>query len=149
VFSLDSQTAYVTLQENNALALVDLGNNTITAILLLGLKDRSLEGNTIDSSDEIDFINYANWPIKGMYIPDAIASYEIAGVTYLITANEGDAREYDMFEEESKIGDNSYVLDPTIFPNADLLKLESNIGKLLTTTSTGGTDGDGMARLVH
>ena len=148
-FSLDSQTAYVTLQENNALALVDLGNNTITAILPLGLKDHSLEGNTIDTSDEIDFINHANWPIKGMYMPDAIASYEIAGVTYLITANEGDAREYDTFEEESKIGDDSYVLDPAIFPNADLLKLESNIGELLTTTSTGDTDGDGDFDEIH
>jgi hypothetical protein len=148
-FSSDSQTAFVTLQENNAVAVVDLATNTITAILALGLKDHSLIGNTIDASDEIDFINHANWPIKGMYMPDAIASYEVAGVTYLITANEGDAREYDTFDEESKIGDASYVLDPTIFPNADLLKLEANLGELLTTTANGDTDGDGDFDEIH
>ncbi len=148
-FSSDSQTAYVTLQENNAVAVIDIATNTITAILPLGLKDYSLDGNTIDTSDETDFINHANWPIKGMYMPDAIASYDIGGITYLVTANEGDAREYDAYEEETKISDNSYILDPTVFPNADLLKLETNLGELLATTANGDIDNDGDFDEIH
>lgn len=148
-FSGDSQTAYVTLQENNAVAVIDIAAHTITAILPLGLKDYSLDGNTIDTSDETDFINHANWPIKGMYMPDAIASYTVGGVTYLVTANEGDAREYDTYEEETKIGDESYVLDPTVFPNAELLKLETNLGELLATTASGDIDNDGDFDEIH
>lgn len=148
-FSSNSETAYVTLQENNAVAVVDLTNNTIPVIVPLGLKDYSLSGNTIDTSDETDFINHANWPIKGMYMPDAIASYQVNGTTYLITANEGDAREYDTFEEESKIGKNSFVLDPTVFPNADFLKLESNLGELKATLVNGDIDNDGDFDEIH
>lgn len=148
-FSSNSETAYVTLQENNAVAVVDLLTNTIASILPLGLKDHNLAGNTIDTSDETNFINHANWPVKGMYMPDAIASYEVAGTTYLVTANEGDAREYDTFEEESKIGNSAYVLDPTVFPNAALLKLENNLGELLATTVNGDIDNDGDFDEIH
>ncbi|WP_458626337.1 choice-of-anchor I family protein [Winogradskyella sp. PC D3.3] len=146
-FSNDSQTAYVTLQENNAVGVIDLSTNTITSILPLGLKDHSLTGNTLDTSDKTDFIFLSNWPVKGMYMPDALASYEIAGTTYLVTANEGDAREYDTFEEEIKVGDLN--LDPTIFPNADALQLESNLGRLTATNANGDIDNDGDFDEIH
>jgi len=35
-----------------------------------------------------------NYPIYGLYQPDAIAVYEVNGITYLLTANEGDGRTY-------------------------------------------------------
>ena len=148
-FSNDSQTAYVALQENNAIAVVDLVTNTIAEIFPLGLKDHSLPGNTLDVSDETDFIFFGNWPIKGMFMPDAIASYEVDGITYLVTANEGDAREYDTFEEEVKISDSGVVLDPTVFPNQAQLALETNLGELTITNATGDTDGDGDLDEIH
>jgi hypothetical protein len=143
----DSQTAWVTLQENNAVGVIDLTTNTITAIVPLGLKDHSLVGNTLDASDATDFIFQANWPVKGMYMPDAIASYNLGGTTYLVTANEGDAREYDTFDEEVRL--NGLPLDPTIFPNSDLLKLNSNLGRLTVTNATGDTDDDGDFDEIH
>ncbi|SDI44405.1 choice-of-anchor I family protein [Winogradskyella thalassocola] len=146
-FSSDSQTAYVTLQENNAIGVIDLTTNTITSILPLGLKDHTLAGNTLDASDDTDFIFLANWPVKGMYMPDAMASYEIGGVTYLVTANEGDAREYDTFEEEERVSDLN--LDPTVFPNAEFLKLDSNLGRLTATNASGDTDNDGDIDEIH
>ena len=146
-FANDSKTAWVTLQENNAVAVIDLLTNSITNIIPLGLKDHSLVGNTIDASDKTDFIFHANWPVKGMYMPDAIASYEVNGITYLVTANEGDAREYDTYEEEVKLSD--VTLDPTKFPNQDLLALESNLGRLTFTNATGDTDGDGDLDEIH
>ncbi|WP_179353601.1 choice-of-anchor I family protein [Winogradskyella vidalii] len=146
-FSSDSQTAYVTLQENNAIGVIDLTSNTITDILPLGLKDHSLEGNTLDASDDTDFIFLANWPVKGMYMPDAMASYEVGGVTYLVTANEGDAREYDTFEEEERVSDLN--LDPTVFPNAAFLQLDSNLGRLTVTNANGDLDNDGDFDEIH
>ncbi|GLB52263.1 hypothetical protein NBRC110019_13020 [Neptunitalea chrysea] len=142
-YSSDSQTAYVTLQENNAAAVVDLTTNSITYLVPLGYKDYTLPENTMDVSNDTDFIYMGNWNVKGMYMPDAIASYEVNGVTYLITANEGDSREYNGYEEETRIGDSDYMLDPTTFPEAELLKMDTNLGRLKTTLANGDTDGDG------
>ncbi|WP_228372735.1 choice-of-anchor I family protein [Demequina maris] len=94
-----SMTAYVTLQENNAIAVVDLHTARVTDILPLGAKDFSIEGNGIDASNKDDAITIQTWPIYGLYMPDSIASYSVDGETYLVTANEGDAREWGDYEE--------------------------------------------------
>lgn len=148
-YSDDSKKAWVSLQENNAIAEIDLSTNTITSVFPLGLKDHSLPNNTIDTSNDTDFVFHANWPIKGMFMPDAIASYTVNGTTYIVTANEGDAREYDTFEEEIKVGDSDYELDPTVFPNAAYLKLDSNLGKLAVTNQNGDIDNDGDFDEIH
>ncbi|RZJ69596.1 choice-of-anchor I family protein [Flavobacterium sp.] len=145
----DNQTAWVTLQENNAIAKINLANNTISQILPLGTKDHSLEGNSIDTSDQLESVFFANWPIKGLFMPDAMANYTVGGTTYLVTANEGDAREYDNMEEEKKVGDADYILDPTVFPNADILKKNTNLGRLAVTSVSGDTDGDGDFDEIH
>ncbi|MCU0570603.1 MAG: choice-of-anchor I family protein, partial [Oculatellaceae cyanobacterium Prado106] len=142
-FSGDGTKAYVTLQENNALAIVDIATATVTQIKSLGLKDHSLPGNGLDPSDRDGGINIRNWPMFGMYQPDAIASYTVDGQTYFVTANEGDARDYDGFEEEIRVGASGYVLDPTLFPNATSLKESANLGRLQLTNATGDLDGDG------
>jgi DNA-binding beta-propeller fold protein YncE len=91
--SADSTTAWVALQENNALAKVDIASATITEILPLGYKDHGVEGQGLDASDSNNAIDIKPWPgILGMYHPDAIASFSSNGETYILTANEGDAR---------------------------------------------------------
>ncbi len=91
--SANSKTAWVTLQENNALAKVDVASATVTDILPLGEIDRSVEGFGIDASDDDEVINIKTWPgVVGQYQPDAIHAYQLAGKTLLVTANEGDAR---------------------------------------------------------
>ena len=137
--SPDGSTAYATCQENNAVAVVDIATATVTSILPLGVKDHSVPGNGLDAENDTDQIRIANYPIFGMYMPDAIASYEVGGTTYLVTANEGDAREYDTFEEEEDLED--LLLDETAFPDADLL--QSTIGPLTVTNVNGDVDGDG------
>ena len=84
--------AYVALQENNAIAVVDLTNKAIEKIVGLGFKDHSIPGNEMDASQK-DGVNIKNWPVLGAYMPDSSASYTINGVDYLVTANEGDSRE--------------------------------------------------------
>ncbi|MDO6441369.1 choice-of-anchor I family protein [Marinobacter sp. 2_MG-2023] len=89
----DSATAWAALQENNALAKVDIATATVTEILPLGYKDHGLEGQGLDASDEKSDIDIKPWPgLLGMYHPDAITSYSAGGETYILTANEGDAR---------------------------------------------------------
>jgi hypothetical protein len=139
--SADSKKAYVTLQENNALAIVDLVTKQVTSIAPLGYKDHSLPENALDASDQSGDVFLVNWKVKGMYMPDAIAYFEVAGTPYVITANEGDAREYTGITDEVTVG--SLNLDPTAFPNAAALKLNSALGRLAVTNKLGDTDGDG------
>lgn len=148
VVSPDSATAYVTLQENNAIAVVDIASATVTRILPLGYKDHSLPGNELDASNEDDGISIASWPVLGMYQPDAIASYTTAdGSMYLVTANEGDARDYDGFSEEARVKD--LELDAATFSNAAALQADDMLGRLKTTTASGDIDGDGDHDVIY
>ena len=97
-------------------------------------------GNGLDASDRDAKINIRQWPVKGLYLPDAIASYRVGRKTFLITANEGDAREYDAFEEAVRIGDDEVILNPAEFPNGQMLKNDANLGRLNITTAMGNSD---------
>lgn len=155
--SEDGRTAYVTLQENNAVAVVDIDRAQVTAIRALGWKDHSLAGMGMDASDEdggVDTnsgtpaIDIAPRPVKGLYLPDAIASYRVNGQTYLITANEGDARaDWPGFNEETRVRAHCTAgLDPAVFPDAARLILDSNLGRLrITSAPNGGSDGKNSA----
>lgn len=83
--------AYVTLQEANAIGILDLNTNSFEKVVGLGTKDFSLPGNSIDTRDN-SIINFTSPNVKGLYMPDGIAAYEVGGATYLVTANEGDFR---------------------------------------------------------
>lgn len=85
------------------MAIVDVPTATVQDILPLGLKDHSLPGNALDPSDRdgpgnTAAIRISNWPVFGLYQPDAIASFNVGGLEYLVTANEGDSRSSDDFE---------------------------------------------------
>jgi len=145
--SADSKTAWVTLQENNGIAKIDIASKTISNIFPLGFKDYNLAGNEIDQSDinldsKTPYIA-AKWKVKGVYMPDAIAVLETNGIPYLFTANEGDAREYAGFSEVLRIKNKDVKLDATAFPNAVDLKKDEQLGRLNITTTLGDIDGDG------
>jgi hypothetical protein len=86
-----NEVAYVTLQENNGLAIVDLSDNSVK-VIGLGFKDWS--EFQIDGMEDgtVSFGQYGD--LYGMYMPDTIASYQWKDANFLLTANEGDAREY-------------------------------------------------------
>lgn len=92
--SPDSKTAYVMLQENNAIALADIARAGVTDVVGLGFKKHAHGKNALDASDRDDAINIQAWPVRGMYRPDAIAAFQRGKATFLVTANEGDARDY-------------------------------------------------------
>lgn len=154
----DSKTAFVTLQENNAIAIVDLASAKVTSIKSLGTKDHSLPGMGLDASDKDGGVNtnsgtpakkIANYPVKGMYQPDGIAAYEVGGQTYFITANEGEARaDWPGYTDETRVRQHcANGLDPAVFSDATNLILDSNLGRLRITATPfgGGTTGKNAA----
>lgn len=137
----DSKTAYITLQENNGIAKLDIASKTIQSIMPLGFMDYSRPGFEADFSDRDNQVAFNSWPVRGLYLPDAIASMQFEGETYLFTANEGDAREYTAYTEAKRV--STLPLDPTRFPNAATLKTDAQLGRLNVTTSLGDVDFDG------
>ncbi|MFN6275232.1 MAG: choice-of-anchor I family protein [Microcystis sp.] len=131
----DGTTAWVSLQENNAIAIVNIVNAQVTSILPLGAKNFNAPGNGLDPSDQDGVVfggatnspavRINNWPVFGLYQPDTIATVTIAGQTYLISANEGDTR-----NEARRVSNQNLILDPDVFPNAATLKLTQNLGRL-------------------
>lgn len=144
--SPDGSKAFVTLQENNAVAVLDLATNQFTELQPLGLKDFSgLVGDWSDRDGPSagTALNLQSRPVYGMYLPDGIATYSAGGQTYYVTANEGDARDYTGFTEEIRAGAAGYVLAPTAFPNAAVLKNNAVLGRLTVSRVDGDTNGDG------
>ncbi|AZA48886.1 T9SS C-terminal target domain-containing protein [Chryseobacterium carnipullorum] len=140
--SADSQKAWVTLQENNAIAEVNLAAKTITGIWGLGKKDMSLPGNGFDASDNNGEILIANWPVKTYYTPDAVQNFKVGNTHYIVTANEGDEKDLSGFSERTTVGANAYTLDPVLFPQASVLKASHNLGRFRVSSATGNTDAD-------
>ncbi|MBV7531173.1 choice-of-anchor I family protein [Chitinophaga sp. sic0106] len=143
----DSKTAWVTLQENNVIATIDIAAKTIKAIKPLGLKDYNVDANAVDVSDKDNVTDFKKWNVKSMYQPDGIAVLHKNGVPYLFTANEGDVREYDGFEEAKRV--SALKLNPAAFPDAATLQGQTMLGRLNVTTTLGDTDGDGLYEQLY
>ena len=112
----DGKTAFVSLQENNAIAKINVETGKVISVKSLGFKDHSLPGNGLDAARN-DKIEIESLPILGVYMPDSIDVIEKDGMTYLLTANEGDATEWEEFvnvKDFKKIKD-SIQLDPSLF----------------------------------
>lgn len=163
--SADSKTAMVTLQENNAVAVVDLVNAKITKIIALGFKDYGSKykiapsdryaGNSAaeygNPKTSAPFKNYAN--LFGVYLPDGIATYTVNGKTYFLTANEGDDRSDFLTgasADTARFKDIIANLDSKAFPAEILnaIKSDHELGRLTLLTkhargNYGDIDGDG------
>lgn len=104
------EKAYATLQEANAIAVVDIATAEVTEILPLGFKDHGQAGNGLDASDrdpkDGPTVNIAEYPgLKGAYMPDTISTFSSGGTDYLVTANEGDSREWGDFADGARVKD--------------------------------------------
>lgn len=150
----DSKTAWVTLQENNAIAELDVRDATITAVWPLGFKDHRLDGNALDPTDRDGVgnagrIEIVNRPVYGMYLPDGIASFSSHGETFLVTANEGDSRaDWPPFNEEARISDLTLapgVVDPPQLLTDDL----TAFGRLTVTRTLGDANNDGTYEALY
>ncbi len=133
--SIDSKTAWVSLQENNAIAKLDLETMKVSDVFALGYKDHGKEGHGLDVSDKDGKINIKTWTnVRGMYMPDAIAHFMVDGKSYLVSANEGDARDYKGFAEEARVIELSQL---SAIKGADDKK---NLGRLTVTNTPPNND---------
>ena len=164
--SKDNKYAYVSIQENNALAIVNLEDNSLE-LKGLGFKDWS--NLQIDASDKDGGVNFKSYPgLYGMYQPDTISSFSWKGANFIVSANEGDAREYffdttdeadciakgglDFDEDDGCLAyiDESRVEDLTLAANFDYLNNDDNdIGRLKVTTVKGDNNNDGQYESLY
>lgn len=145
----DGHKAYVVLQEANGIAVLDLRRQAFERIFSLGMKDFSLPGNEIDPSDRDGVVALRSVPVFGLYQPDSLATYRHEDRTYLVMANEGDAREDEADERRGGAGSGEaeYVSDSSELARLTLSSVDSAKGGPLvkfgahsmTIRSTDGT----------
>ncbi|TDQ41983.1 choice-of-anchor I family protein [Aureibacillus halotolerans] len=160
VVSEDDTKAYVALQENNAIATLDLTTASFTSVKSLGFKDHSIAGNGMDVNDEDGKINIQTVPVLGQYMPDGISLLERNGKSYILTPNEGDAQDYEGFSEEVRVADiaDQYALNAEHFEGYTQEELDAlvedglfdddQLGRLKTTTSAPKNE-DGKYEAVY
>ncbi|GAJ74155.1 alkaline phosphatase [Vibrio sp. JCM 18904] len=118
----DNGKIYVALQENNAMAIVNPESKSVEKIV--GLGEKSWSGAKLDASNKDKIIgNLKSYPqLVGLFMPDTIDSYSVNGSTYIVSANEGDGREYGfkttqelcdkagfMWDEDDYLGTDEYT----------------------------------------
>lgn len=144
---------YVTLQENNAIGVFDLTSQKWEKIHKLGTITQTLDGSDVDDPDGAGpLLRSANIDdvVKGLPMPDTIASYTIAGTNYLVTANEGDARHEDRADTVSSrdltrwsASGMTSLLDPSLAsdPTRDNA---TGFGRLNISRLDGDNNNDGL-----
>jgi hypothetical protein len=126
--------AYVTLQENNAIATIDYKAGKTIAVNSLGYKDHSLPGNELDAARN-DKIEIESLPILGSYMPDSVEYVNIGGNDYLITANEGDATEWEEFENVADLKNikGNIELNANLFKGMGEEEVQAAFNRMINT----------------
>jgi hypothetical protein len=155
--------AWVSIQEANAIAVLDVEEAEFVFVRSLGFKNNALVENAFDATDTGATPNIEPHPsVFGMYQPDAISAFTVkvrvprrwpddwdwfgngfrkskyVTRTLIATANEGDARDWDFFAEESRV--SALKLAPDVFPAG--ASANSQLGRLNVTKTLGNTDAD-------
>ena len=87
----DNDTAYITCQEANAIAVLDIARGEFTGVYSVGFEVYSKVPIDLGNNDKT-YAPHTYDDLKGIRMPDAVSLYRVNGTTYLITANEGDSR---------------------------------------------------------
>jgi len=143
--SSDSKTAYVTLQENNAIAILNLENNEVK-VRGLGLKDWSQYALDYTDKDEVPLFSKVD-NVFGLYQPDSIAAYEWNGATFVVTANEGDSRDWNAYSEEVRVKDLTLSTEMDVI--YDQHGGKNGLGRLKVTNAVGDADENGEYEALY
>lgn len=149
----DSKTAWVSLQEANAIGIIDLDAMSIE-IKALGLKDWGQY--LIDYTNEDEVASFRKLPnVYGLYQPDSIASYQWNGATFIVSANEGDSRDWDAYSEDIRAAD---IIDPDELNKTFSTELQAlydatggddGLGRLKVTAALVDPDNDGVVEKLY
>ncbi|ELJ8818769.1 choice-of-anchor I family protein [Vibrio parahaemolyticus] len=107
----DNGKIYVALQENNAMAIIDPQSQSVEKIVALG--EKSWSNSKLDASNKDKIIgNLKSYPqLVGLYMPDTLDSYSVNGQTYIVSANEGDGREYGFKTTQAECDQAGFMWD--------------------------------------
>ena len=151
--SADSKKAWVSLQEANAIGILDLTDMTIE-VKALGLKDWSQYSMDYTNEDEVP--SFRKLPgVYGLYQPDTIASYQWNGATFIVSANEGDSRDWDAYSEDIRVAD---IIDPDELNKTFSTELQAlydatggddGLGRLKVTAALVDPDNDGVVEKLY
>ncbi|MFA0658790.1 choice-of-anchor I family protein [Vibrio splendidus] len=123
----DNGKLYVALQENNALAAIDVASAQVDAIL--GLGGKPWDSAKLDASNKDKNIgnlqSYAM--LEGLYMPDSITSYSVDGNTYIVTANEGDGREYGIKTTQEMCDEKGFEWDGDDYKGTENYTTEKDV----------------------
>ncbi len=157
--TVQGDTAFAVCQENNAIALIRISTASLIGVRGLGLKNYNLSGFGLDASDRdgsggTAAINIAPRPVFGIYQPDGIASYVVGGQTFIVTANEGDARDgyTGTSEPDIRAGAASIRLDPAVFGDTSRttgIRRDSLLGRLGISIALPDTTPTGLFRSLR
>ena len=133
----DNDTAYITCQEANAIAVLDIAKGEFTGVWSVGFEDYSQVPVDLGNNDKT-YAPHTYDDLKGIRMPDAVSLYQVNGTTYLITANEGDSRtwpvdtETDVNEIKSKKSPNGKTFEKKVtwFDASQYDGLESGVDYL-------------------
>jgi hypothetical protein len=149
----DSKKAWVSLQESNAIGIIDLADMTIE-VKALGLKDWGQ--HLIDFTNKDEVASFRRLPnVYGMYQPDSIASYQWNGATFIVSANEGDSRDWDAYSEDIRAAD---IIDPDELSKTFSSELQAlydatggddGLGRLKVTAAMVDPDNDGVVEALY
>ncbi|MEN3323497.1 esterase-like activity of phytase family protein [Mariniflexile soesokkakense] len=141
----------IALLPNNEIAIL---NDNDFGLAGAGITDASVLGIIsfandygFDASDKDNAVNITQHPTLGMFMPDAITSYKVGGLNYIVTANEGDSRDYGGYSEETRV--KNLTLNSAYYPNAAALQADADLGRLKTTLADGDYNNDGTFEQIY
>lgn len=156
--SADSRIAWITLPENNAVAILDIRRGKFVTIQPFGSKDYSVEGNGLDPTDVPNRqVQIQTWPIRGMYMPKQVAIAWPFGFPVLVYPDRGVRRNFDAFGDEVRLSElpltNGFVskldLDPLVFPPEDLTTAALRRLRLKISWVDGDSNSDGRLEQLY
>lgn len=149
--TVSGDTAYVSIQEANAVAVVDVRRAKLDDLWPLAETDWSTDGvldvSNEDGADGNGVIKLKSWPVRGVPMPDGVGHYRSRGRDLVVTANEGDSREWGDFVDSERVKD--LTLCNTAFGDAASLQEDANVGRLNVITDRGFNSADNCYESLH
>jgi Choice-of-anchor I domain len=157
--SPDSRIAWITLPENNAVAVLDVRDGKFLTIRSFGYKDYGVEGNGLDPTDnDGPPPNIQTWRIRGMYMPKQVAIAAPVGFPVFVYPDRGVRRNLAVFGDEIRLSGMPNVekppgvlrdLDPAFFPPGDPATLALRHLQLKVSWVDGDSNGDGYLEHIY
>lgn len=143
--AISGMELYVTLQENNAVGVFNMTTGKWEDVQKLGTINQTIDASDRDTPGNNNPLISIDETVKGMPMPDAVATFKVNGNWYYVTANEGDFR-LDDFERirVKDMGETDGVtgnLDPTYA--GTLNQTDEGVGRLRVSNIDGDLTGDG------